>query len=267
MFLTLAPLVTRGQSGLGSIVTTSTDLTCASTNRLVIARASVADITIVLPPASATGQQLTFIIDDATHRVTIRPSVNDALVDPSCAAFMAGGSCARGEMIGVTSTGNGVWFVTSFFNAHCINWLAHAPPAPLPDSLAATYGGSTNAVLNARTEWVALNGEGQTATTQTLDDATVITRNIALRTFYVQVTPAPGANESVSFKIKRVASGGALPGVAQSLMITIAGAAVTGNDTANRVECSAGDIVYIEIIGSANCASRLAAWGIEAVKR
>lgn len=275
----------------GSIVTTSTDLACTSAVRLVIVRADQNPVQLTLPAATVAGQEITIIIQTSGHAVTVIPQSPDAIVDHTGAMFMGGAACAAGESISLFSNGTGAWIVSAFSNANCDNWRANAPAtaaARLPrgsntgdvlswdgtawhagasESVINAFSGSTNLVKPARAIWTILNGQGQTYASETLFDATVVTRTVTLKNFYAQVTPAPGVGESVILRVKKVAGGGNFPGTATTLAITITGNGVVGNDLVDRLDCAAGDMLYLEITGSTLCATKNATWGMEAVGR
>src|ERR1035437_609081 len=143
-------------STLGSIVTVSSDYTVAPSNRIVVVNpgGGTSTITITLPPANASGQELLIMVVNSSaanpmNSVTVQSGAPDILIDNNGSCWMGGGACNGGESAHLVSAGAGKWYVTDGTNYYCQNWIAAAaaglfpetylplpiPPAPTADKI------------------------------------------------------------------------------------------------------------------------------------
>lgn len=158
-------------STAGSIVTRTSDYVCVPSNRLIIVDASTSSVTITLPSANASGQQMEVLVKDGTNNVTVVAGGTNVIVDPSGGTKMGGqafSSCAAGEAVQLESDGIGTWYVIMARNNACSNWVSNAPPATATAQVPpGTGSGQLNYWDNNLKKWVVTTGKSFPATITT----------------------------------------------------------------------------------------------------
>lgn len=158
---------------LGSIVTVSNaNYSCSPSNRVVLVTAHTSNVVVTLPQGNASGQELQITVLDGTFNVTVQKNASDvAIVDPTGATFMGGGSCAAGEAVALLSDGNHTWYVIGSRNIGCANWSTNATTgaSTLPSASGVGqmlyWGGSKWNTLAAGESGQVLTGSGAASPT------------------------------------------------------------------------------------------------------
>lgn len=112
---------------IGSIISVSTNYTAHPTNRLLVVNASGGAITITLAGATATGGEISILVTDGSHAITVVAKAGNTLIDRNGVCWMGGTGCLSGETAHLISNGLGTWYVIDGINNGCTNWSTNAP--------------------------------------------------------------------------------------------------------------------------------------------